>query len=93
MFVPARLLIAHTHALGTHRDLTDYHELSRMFGSQAVTDQFESLKGVASLHLVSPENLSVLMREGALSRIPREDLLAFVRLRSDFKSQWVGKYV
>jgi len=75
------------------RDLTEYKDTLKLFQRQAIDDAFEVLCEIAKIHLVAAENLKTVIEEGPLSRMDRSDLMNYIRLRSDYKSVWIGKYV
>ncbi|KAN0023355.1 hypothetical protein ACTFIU_011525 [Dictyostelium citrinum] len=71
------------------RDLTEYRNLSKQFKSQKVDDAFELLFEISKLHLVNPENFKLVIEGGALTRMSKQDLIIFIKQRSDFKSIWL----
>jgi len=75
------------------RDLAEYKDAMKLFQIPAVEEASEILGEIAKLHLIAPENLKTVIEEGALSRMDRNEVLTFIRLRNDFKSTWIGKYV
>ena len=80
------------------RDCSEYRDLVRRLqlaaAAPAVADSFEQLREAANLFVVPPGNLRPLLEEGALlSRLDAAERLALVRLRSDFQSSWIGRYV
>jgi hypothetical protein len=73
--------------------LTEYRETAKGFGIEAVTEHYDVLKEMATIHLVAPERLEFLLTNTNLSKLEKNDFVAIVRTREDFKSQWIGKYV
>ncbi|KAN0029803.1 hypothetical protein ACTA71_007940 [Dictyostelium dimigraforme] len=71
------------------RDLTEYRNLSKQFKSQKVDDAFELLFEISKLHLVNPENFKLVIEGGSLTRMSKQDLIIFIKQRSDFKSIWL----
>jgi len=75
------------------RDLAEYKDLIQIFDIPQVNDAFELLGEISKVHLVAPENLKTVIEEGPLSRMDKNEVMNYVRLRSDYKSTWVGKYI
>jgi len=75
------------------RDLAEYKDSVKIFHLPAVNEAFEILCEISKIHLVAPENLKTIIEEGVLSRLDKNELMAYIRLRSDFKSVWIGKFV
>ncbi|GAM22355.1 hypothetical protein SAMD00019534_055300 [Acytostelium subglobosum LB1] len=76
-------------ALKLIRDLNSYKDLSKIFKSHRVEELFEVLFEISKLHFVGPENFKSVVEGGPLSRMDRNDLIAFIKQRSDFKSPWL----
>jgi len=75
------------------RDLTEYREFIQELGIPSLDEQFAILRDLANIYLVPPENLRSLLEESTLTKMDIEDLHTYVKLRSDFKSDWLNKYI
>jgi len=71
------------------RDLTEYKEHAKLFNSESIVEKFEVLREIANVHLVAPESLNSLIEE---TKMNRQDILQFVRLRSDYRGGWGVKF-
>ncbi|KYQ93399.1 exocyst complex subunit 5 [Tieghemostelium lacteum] len=76
-------------ALKLLRDLTEYKETMKKFKSHKVDDGFELLFEISKLHFIVPENFKAIIESGCLSRMPKNDLIIFIKQRSDFQSLWL----
>jgi hypothetical protein len=74
-------------------DLSAYREGAMIFQSQAILEKFDILKELSVIHYLSPENLEIIFTNTKLAELEREEVIAFIRMRSDFKSSWIGKYI
>lgn len=75
------------------RDLTEYKECGALFNSKLVQEKFEILRDLANIHMGAPENLQSFYSESHLSKLDKQEILTYVRLRSDFNRTWIGKYI
>jgi len=75
------------------RDLAEYKDTLKLFQIPTVDEACEILGEISKIHLVAPENLKTVVEEGLLSRMDKNELLAYVRLRNDYKSTWIGKFI
>jgi len=75
------------------RDLAEYKDTLKLFQIPTVDEACEILGEISKIHLVAPENLKTVVDEGLLSRMDKNELLTYVRLRSDYKSTWIGKFI
>ncbi|EFA75457.1 exocyst complex subunit 5 [Heterostelium album PN500] len=76
-------------ALKLLSDLKSYKDASKIFKSHKVEESFDMLYDISKLHFVNAENFKSVIEGGALSRMPKADLIAFIKQRSDFKSLWL----
>jgi hypothetical protein len=58
-----------------------------------LNEHFAILKDIANIYLVPAENLRALVEESSLSKLSPAEVYDFIKLRSDFKANWMGKYV
>jgi len=79
--------------LALMRDLTEYQNCITIFNDEYLTQQYDVLKSLYKLHLVGPAQIRDLIQESSLSTLKKDELEEFVRQRSDYSSQWVGKYI
>lgn len=77
------------------RDMGEYRDLvKRLHISPAVEEGYAQLKEAANIFVVPPTNLRPLLEESSLlARLPASERLGLVRQRTDFKSNWIGRYV
>lgn len=75
------------------RDLTEYKDIGSIFGSATIVEQFSVFPDIANLHLVDPETLKRLISESKLSKLDKQEIIDLVKMRSDFKPFWIGKYL
>mmetsp|Transcript_3923 Transcript_3923/g.6002 ORF Transcript_3923/g.6002 Transcript_3923/m.6002 type:complete len:144 (+) Transcript_3923:1936-2367(+) len=76
------------------RDLTEYQQAVKQFGVASVDEAFETLREVANVYLVSPDNLVPLIREShGLSKMHHMEILVLCRLRSDYKQNKISKLI
>jgi len=68
------------------RDLTQYKEFAKQFGSPIVTEKFAILRDVANIHIVPSENIQTLIEDSHLANMDREELNLIIQLRSDMQS-------
>lgn len=73
--------------------MSEYREVSKHFNSESILEKFEVLEAVGKIYTVPPENLKVLTSETKLAKMDKQDILTFVKLRSDFKPQWLRDYL
>jgi hypothetical protein len=62
------------------------------FPFPAVTEAFEVLSDLASIHLIEAGQLRHLLDESALASLKRVQVVEYVKLRSDFKPSWIQQY-
>jgi hypothetical protein len=75
------------------RDMQEYRQCAQTyFPFRPVLAAFEMLNDIASIHLISPSQIRHLIEESSLSRMPRSQVLEYIKLRSDYKSSWVNQY-
>ncbi len=79
--------ISHTGAIRFMRDLSEYQRVMRKFEVSAVEDKFDFLREIASLFLVAPENIENVLSQLDRNRMNREELLSFVKMRADYKTE------
>jgi len=65
---------------------------NKLFPLSKTDVTFEVLDAVNALHFMEPERLRDMMVEGPLSTLPRQEVLKYIKLRSDFKNAWVQQY-
>eukprot|EP01116_Phalansterium_solitarium_P008722 TRINITY_DN22691_c0_g1_i1.p1 TRINITY_DN22691_c0_g1~~TRINITY_DN22691_c0_g1_i1.p1 ORF type:complete len:793 (-),score=379.60 TRINITY_DN22691_c0_g1_i1:84-2462(-) len=71
------------------RDLTAYKECAKqLFTNDGVLDEFETLRELANIHLVAPDHLKVVLSESRLAKMDRNEVMQFIRLRSDYNRNW-----
>jgi hypothetical protein len=58
----------------------------------SVTEAFEVLSDLASIHLIEAGQLRHLMDESALATLKRAQVVEYIKLRSDFKPTWIQQY-
>jgi Exocyst complex component Sec10-like, alpha-helical bundle len=89
-------------ALQLLRDLTEFRDVAHKYlctlddGGLAlaeVADRFETIREIANLHLVAPENMRAVWQESRLSVFSRQEIHQLVAARSDFKTAWKTKYL
>jgi hypothetical protein len=57
-----------------------------------VTEAFEVLSDLASIHLIEAGQLRHLLDESALANLKRSQVVEYIKLRSDFKPAWIQHY-
>jgi hypothetical protein len=77
------------------RDLAEYRELVRKLHVPATVEEgFAQLKEAANIFVVPPSNLRPLLEESSLlARLSAAERVGLVRQRTDFKSNWMGRYI
>eukprot|EP01027_Heterolobosea_sp_BB2_P013735 GEZU01019774.1.p1 GENE.GEZU01019774.1~~GEZU01019774.1.p1 ORF type:complete len:363 (+),score=120.97 GEZU01019774.1:132-1220(+) len=73
------------------RDITDYQNCVKSFGVGAVEDKFNLLREISNIFLVAAENIEAVLMEIPLSKVSKEELLSYVKMRHDFKTAKLGK--
>lgn len=74
-------------AIKLMRDLSEYQKTIRQFQVSAVEDQFDTLREIANVLLVLPQNLvDVVQQLEKNPSVKHEDVVAFIRMRSDYKT-------
>eukprot|EP01112_Ceratiomyxa_fruticulosa_P000785 TRINITY_DN1070_c0_g2_i4.p1 TRINITY_DN1070_c0_g2~~TRINITY_DN1070_c0_g2_i4.p1 ORF type:complete len:745 (+),score=121.74 TRINITY_DN1070_c0_g2_i4:930-3164(+) len=73
------------------RDLAEYREAVKSFKVASINTSFTILGEIGKIYLINPENLIAVRDEGPLANMDYNDLLTYVKLRDDFKSNWIGK--
>jgi hypothetical protein len=74
--------------------LTAYHECAKLFQNEEVLEKFDILRELSKVHNIeNPENLKVLFTDTLLSKLDRAFVIDFIKKRTDFKSNWIGKYI
>ena len=66
------------------RDLAQYYDMLASWSIGPLTERLGLLKELASLFVVSPENLQSVLSEGFLARIRPQLLAPYVALREDW---------
>ncbi|ELR13552.1 exocyst complex component 5, putative [Acanthamoeba castellanii str. Neff] len=75
------------------RDMQEYQQAAlSSFPFPAVTEAFEVLSDLASIHLIEAGQLRHLLDESALASLKRVQVVEYVKLRSDFKPSWIQQY-
>ena len=74
------------------RDMSEYQECIASFKIDRLNADFEILKAIAKLHMVGPAQLADVISDSALSKWPKTELDAFLKMRSDYDRSWLGKY-
>lgn len=85
--------VSQSGALRLLADLSAYHqECGKLFTSEQTQQEFHMLKDLANLFMLSPDNLGAVLEESSLSRMEKQDLVSYIKLRADFKSIWLKQY-
>eukprot|EP01117_Protostelium_nocturnum_P017634 TRINITY_DN7208_c0_g1_i2.p1 TRINITY_DN7208_c0_g1~~TRINITY_DN7208_c0_g1_i2.p1 ORF type:complete len:780 (+),score=219.42 TRINITY_DN7208_c0_g1_i2:37-2376(+) len=74
------------------QDLTAYRECANIFGEE-VKENFDVLKEISKVHNIDLESLKVLFTDTLLSKLSKSDVTEFISQRTDFRANWVGKYI
>ena len=73
-------------AIKLMRDLSEYQKCMRQFQVTIVEDQFDTLREISNVLLVLPQNLSEVVQQVEKNpSVKHEDVLSFIRMRSDYK--------
>lgn len=67
--------------------------MAKEFNIKELTEKYEILKELSNVHLVAPERFPVLFSETCLSKLDKQDIVAYLKTRPDFKSTWIGTFV
>ncbi|KAL9648096.1 hypothetical protein ABK040_007462 [Willaertia magna] len=82
-----QLVVNNSGAIKLMRDLSEYQKCMRQFQVSIVEDQFDTLREISNVLLVMPNNLpDVVQQLEKNPNVKREDIMAFVKMRSDYKS-------
>uniref|UniRef100_A0A3Q0KPF0 Exocyst complex component 5 n=1 Tax=Schistosoma mansoni TaxID=6183 RepID=A0A3Q0KPF0_SCHMA len=68
------------------QDVTAYREIAKHFESPTVNVVFDVLFKLMNLMLIKPENVQQVVQDYLQSGMPRDLLMNFIQLRTDFKS-------
>lgn len=58
-----------------------------------VDERFDMLRELANIFVVKAENLSTIIGEGMLASVESKNLLPFIQLRTDFKSEKINNFL
>eukprot|EP00698_Gefionella_okellyi_P003529 TRINITY_DN13320_c0_g1_i1.p1 TRINITY_DN13320_c0_g1~~TRINITY_DN13320_c0_g1_i1.p1 ORF type:complete len:727 (+),score=150.50 TRINITY_DN13320_c0_g1_i1:29-2209(+) len=73
------------------RDLTEFQKVVEQFKLPAVDAQYEVLRDIANVFVVSPQFISGLLTDSALRKLADGELATLVKMRADFKSEKLSK--
>ncbi|VDP70361.1 unnamed protein product [Schistosoma mattheei] len=68
------------------QDVTAYRETAKHFESPTVNVVFDVLFKLMNLMLIKPENVQQVVQDYLQSGMPRDLLMNFIQLRTDYKS-------
>jgi hypothetical protein len=81
-------------ALFLLRDCKEYQEVVRELHIPGVTESFETLRALTNLLIVAPEGLrTCVQKDTRLSKLKPVELNEFVRLRADFRDEFLQRYL
>eukprot|EP01135_Chromosphaera_perkinsii_P007519 Nk52_evm3s913 gene=Nk52_evmTU3s913 len=73
------------------RDISEYQNFFQDLKIPAVKELMERARDIGNIFIVRPENLKEVCNEGYLARMSREKLVAFIQLRSDYRSANIAR--
>ena len=75
------------------RDALEYQERINSFKIPSLSKQYEILKSIAKLHIVDPHQIKNLIEDSDLSKLSKQEILEYIRQRSDYDKSWNDKYL
>lgn len=75
------------------RDAIEYQERINTFKIPSLSKQYEILKSITKLHIVNPHQIKDLIEDTELSKLPKHELLQYIKQRSDYDKSWNEKYL